>query len=78
MSLKGRETVSFGAYVARNYGEENLVNILLHPGKSPEYVGKTFDEVEAEWDEYIKNGVVLSPSAEEWVQKTLAENAGQN
>ncbi|MGN0629639.1 MAG: hypothetical protein ACI4IW_08445 [Oscillospiraceae bacterium] len=78
MSLKGRETVSFSAYVARNYGEENLVNILLHPGKSPEYVGKTFDEVEAEWDEYIKNGLVLPPSAEEWVQEALAENAEQN
>ena len=53
------DTVSFGGYVARTYGEETFVNIMLHPSLCTEYTGKTFAQIEDEWEDYIMNGVVL-------------------
>lgn len=58
------DTISFGGYVARTYGEQTFVDIMLHPSKCHELTGKTFAQIEDDWEEYIMHGVVLGEKFE--------------
>ncbi|MBQ7874998.1 MAG: hypothetical protein IJ306_07575 [Oscillospiraceae bacterium] len=65
------DTISFGGYVARTYGEQTFVDIMLHPSKCPELTGKTFPQIEDDWEEYIMHGVILGEEFEAEIQAEI-------
>ena len=58
------ETISFGGYFARTYGEQTFVDAMLHPGKCKELTGKNFSEIEDDWEEYIMHGIKVGAELE--------------
>ena len=70
-NARNGDTISFGGYVARTYGEQTFVDIMLHPAQCEAFTGKTFAEIEDEWEEYIMHGVVLGEKFEAEIQQTI-------
>lgn len=46
---------SFGLYLSDVYGEYTFGQLMLYPEKTIDLVGKTIDELVADWEEYIRS-----------------------
>lgn len=53
---KGRDTMnSFNGYLIDLYGEDAVYGVMLFPETIRDVTGKTWEELEAEWNQYIHN-----------------------
>ena len=54
----GNAINSFNRYLINLYGENTVCDLMLSPETAEDITGKTWDELEAEWKQYIRNKYV--------------------
>lgn len=66
----GDQVLSIAAYIIRNYGEENFVQIMVTPLKALVLTGRTMEEIEEDWSDYI----LYEKEYSEFVEQYLAQS----